>query len=337
MPVRRPITYSDAGHDLDRSDRIVARLKRRLPDIGGFGGIFPLPKGRWKEPVLVSGTDGVGTKLLVAIKANRHDTVGIDLVAMVVNDIVTLGAQPIFFLDYIAAGKLDPKVIETIITGIVEGCEQAGCRLLGGETAEMPGMYPKGHYDLAGFGVGVAERKALVEGKTIRPGDVVIGLESSGLHSNGYSLARAVVFERCGLTVGRRVARLGSTVADALLTPTRIYVPVVLDLMRRFEIKGMANITGGGLPGNLNRVLPPNCDARIAADSWPRPPIFGFLQQNGPVEEAEMFRAFNMGIGYTLVVPASQASAVVRRSAKVGFPAHAIGRIIRGSAAVRLI
>lgn len=337
MPARKPLTYKDAGHDLDRSDGIIEQLKKRLPDIGGFGGLFPLPKGKWKEPLLVSGTDGVGTKLLVAIMADRHDTVGIDLVAMVVNDVITVGAKPLFFLDYFASGVLKPHVIQAVIGGIIEGCKQSDCRLLGGETAEMPGMYPKGHYDLAGFGVGVVDRKAVVTGKGIRTGDVVIGLESSGLHSNGYSLARGVVFDRCKLTVGRRVAQLGGTVAETLLTPTRIYVPVVLDLMKRFTLKGMANITGGGLPGNLNRVLPANCDAEIDTTAWPRPAIFNFLQENGPVEEDEMFRAFNMGVGYTMVVAKEDAAAVVRRANKMGFPAHVIGRIVKGTAKVQLI
>jgi phosphoribosylformylglycinamidine cyclo-ligase len=329
------MTYKDAGHDLDRSDAIVARLKERLPHIGGFGGVFPFPRGRWREPLFVAGTDSVGTKLLVAVQAKKHDTVGIDVVAMVVNDIIVLGAKPLFFLDYIGAGVLDPGVIEDVVSGVIEGCRQAGCQLIGGETAELSGMYAKGIYDLAGFGVGVVERKAIVDGSKIRPGDVVIGLESSGIHSNGYTLARAI-FRRLGLTPGRRVAALGATAGKALLEPTRIYVPAVLDLMKRFTVRGMANITGGGIPGNLNRTLPPSCDAEIDTASWPRPAIFDFMQERGPVAEAEMFGAFNMGVGYTLVVPKDEAAPVVRRCNRIGFPAHVIGKIISGSGRVRL-
>lgn len=331
----KPLTYKDAGHDLERSDAAIARLKERLPHIGGFGGLFALPPRKWKQPVLVSGTDGVGTKLLAAIRARKHDTIGIDLVAMVANDVIVLGAEPLFLLDYLATGEIQPAVLDSVISGILEGCAQARCELLGGETAEMAGMYAKGHYDLAAFLVGAVEKKKIVDGRAVRVGDVVVGLESSGLHSNGYTLARAV-FDRCKLTPGRRVAALGQTAGEALLEPTRIYVPVVLDLLKRYEIKAMANITGGGIEGNLNRALPPDCDAEIDTDAWPRPPIFPFLQENGPVEEAEMFRAFNMGIGYTLVAEAAEARKIVRRCNRMGFPAHAIGRIVRGNARVQL-
>jgi len=333
----KPLTYKDAGHDLDRSDAIIERLKERLPGIGGFGGAFPLPKGKWSEPVLVSGTDGVGTKLLVAIQAKKHDTVGIDLVAMVVNAIIVLGAKPLFLLDYIASGELQPGVIEDLITGILEGCRQSDCQLLGGETAELAGMYARGHYDLAAFAVGCVERKKIVDGKRIRPGDVVIGLESTGPHSNGYTLARAV-FDRLKLNPRKKIAELsGKTANEALLTPTRIYVPLILDLIKRFDIRGMANITGGGLPGNLNRALPADCDAEIDTTSWERPAIFNFMQQNGPVEEAEMFRTFNMGVGYTLVAPENELDKILRRCNKMGFPANPIGRIIPGKARVRLV
>jgi len=335
MSKNKPLTYKQAGHDLDRSDSIVARLKERLPGIGGFSGLVPLPRGM-KEPVLVSSTDGVGTKLLVAIQARKHDTVGIDLVAMVVNDLIVVGAKPLFFLDYIAAGVLDPKVIEDLITGMIEGCRQAGCPLVGGETAELAGMYAKGHYDLAGFGVGVVERRRIVDGRAIRPGDLVIGFESTGIHSNGYTLARAV-FARTKLPLGRRVKELGASPQEALLKPTRIYVPLVLDLLKRFEIKGMANITGGGLEGNLNRSLPPNCDARIDVDTWPRPAVFTFMQERGPVEEDEMFRTFNMGVGYTMVVGRKDASKITARATKIGFPAHVIGEIVLGKGKVVLL
>ena len=336
MAKRKPMTYKDAGHDLERSDAVIAGLKKRLPGIGGFGGLFPLPPRKYKQPVLGSGTDGVGTKLLVAIRAKKHDTVGIDLVAMVANDVIVVGAEPLFLLDYIATGEIEPATIDAIITGIIEGCRQSGCKLLGGETAELAGMYARGHYDLAAFLVGAVEKRRVIDGRTIRPGDLVIGLESSGLHSNGYTLARAV-FDANKLTPGRRVPALGKTAAEALLEPTRIYVPVVLDLVKRFTIKGMANITGGGLEGNLNRVLPGDCDAEVDVDAWPRPAIFDFIQEQGPVEQAEMFRTFNMGVGYTMVVGERDASAVVKRCAKMGFPAHIIGRIIPGKATVRLV
>lgn len=330
------LTYKQAGHDLERSDAIVARLKERLPDIGGFGGAFALPKGKYTEPVLISGTDGVGTKLLCAIQADKHDTVGIDLVAMVMNDVIVAGAKPLFFLDYIASGVLNPKVIEQLITGMLEGCRQSGCKLLGGETAELAGMYAKGHYDLAGFGVAVVERKAMIDGHSIKPGDIVIGLESSGLHSNGYTLARAV-FDKNKIGVGKRVKELGMTAGEALLTPTRIYVPLILDLMKRFMLKGMANITGGGLEGNLNRSLPANCDAEIEKSSWMRPAIFPWLQENGPVDEAEMFRVFNMGVGYCIVVGKGDAAKVLGRAKKMGFPGHVIGKIVKGSGKVNLV
>jgi phosphoribosylformylglycinamidine cyclo-ligase len=334
MPAKA-LTYKAAGHDLDRSDAIIEKLKTKLPHIGGFGGAFPLPQTAGGQ-ILVSGTDGVGTKLLVAIQAKKHDTVGIDLVAMVVNDIVVLGAKPLFFLDYIGMGQLDPGVFDQIISGIMEGCRQAGCVLIGGETAELAGMYAKGIYDLAGFGVGMVEKKKLVDGSKIKPGDVVLGLESSGIHSNGYTLARAV-FNKLKLSPGKRVKELGMTAGEALLAPTRIYVPLILDLMKKFTLKGMANITGGGLPGNLNRTLPAHCDAEIDTASWERPAVFRFMQEKGPVEEMEMFRSFNMGVGYCMVVAEKDAVPVMKRCEKLGFPVNRIGKIIPGEAKVQLI
>lgn len=335
MAGKKTLTYKDAGHNLERSDSIIEQMKARIPHIGGFSGAVPLPRRRYQQPVMLSATDGVGTKLLVAIHMDKHDTVGIDLVAMVVNDLIVSGGEPSFFLDYIAMGELNPKTIDALITGILEGCDQARCSLAGGETAEMAGMYAKGHYDMAGFGVALAEKKKLVTGEKIRPTDVVIGLESSGIHSNGYTLARAV-FEKNNLSLKRQVKELGMKAGEALLEPTRIYVPVVMDLMKRFTIRGMAHITGGGLEGNLNRVLPPQMDAEIRIDSWPRPPIFHYLQEKGPVDEEEMFRVFNMGIGYALVVPEKEASAVVRRANRMGFPAHAIGVVTPGVGDVHL-
>lgn len=335
MTKSTPLTYKKAGHDLERSDAIVERLKERLPGIGGFSGAMPLPPGPWKKPLLLSSTDGVGTKLLVAIQANKHDTVGIDLVAMVINDLIVVGAKPLFFLDYIAAGVLNPGVVDDLITGMLEGCKQAGCKLVGGETAELAGMYAKGHYDLAGFGVGIVEASKMIDGRAIKPGDVVIGLESTGIHSNGYTLARAA-FERLKIKVNKKVKELGMTAGEALLTPTRIYVQPVLGLMKHYNIKGMANITGGGIAGNLNRSLPANCDAVIDKTSWPRPAIFDFIQKNAPVEEEEMFRVFNMGVGYTLVVAEKEAAGILKRSAKLGAPGHLIGKITKGRGVVHV-
>ncbi|MFP4381931.1 MAG: phosphoribosylformylglycinamidine cyclo-ligase [Candidatus Sumerlaeia bacterium] len=337
MAKAKPMTYKDAGHDLERSDAIIERLKKRLPHIGGFGGAFPMPRSQGDTPMLVSGTDSVGTKVLVAIKADKHDTVGIDVVAMVVNDIIVLGAKPLFFLDYIGAGVLEPGVIEDLVAGVMEGCRQAECQLIGGETAELAGMYDKGIYDLVGFAVGMVERKKMVEGKDIRAGDVIVGLGSSGIHSNGYTLARAVFFDRLNLKPDKKIKELNGTAAEALLTPTRIYVPIVMDLMKKYEVKGMANITGGGLPGNVNRVLPENCNAEIDTTSWERPAIFPYMQDMGPVEEAEMFRTFNMGVGYTIITSKSEAPKIIRRAEKLGCPAWQIGKVVPGDGKVELM
>ncbi|MFW6287086.1 MAG: phosphoribosylformylglycinamidine cyclo-ligase [Candidatus Sumerlaeota bacterium] len=335
MSDNKPMTYKDAGHDLERSDAVIERLKKRLPNIGGFGGCWPLPKGQYEEPVLVSGTDGVGTKILVAQRAGKHDTVGIDCVAMVVNDILVLGGRPSFFLDYIAMGELEPDTIEQLVEGVMAGCDQAECELLGGETAEMAGLYGKGEYDLVGFATGVVERSKMIDGKRIEPGDMVVGLGSSGIHSNGYTLARAV-FDKQNLGVHDKVDQLGITAGEALLTPTRIYVKPVLALLDAFDIRGMAHITGGGFEGNLNRALPDGCDATIDTGSWERPEIFDFIQETGPVEEREMFRTFNMGIGYTLVLPADQAAKAVRRAEELGENAWLIGQVTEGGGKVHL-
>lgn len=321
------LTYKDAGVDIDAGDELVERIKPlaqrvRIPEvlegIGGFAGLCSLPAGM-KDPILVSGTDGVGTKLEVAFKTGVHDTVGIDLVAMCVNDVVTCGARPLFFLDYFATSKLDLGVAEAVIRGIADGCAQAGCALLGGETAELPGMYAPGIYDLAGFAVGVVDRAAIVDGSACAPGDIVIGVASSGLHSNGYSLARKVATRACGQDWSSQIHALGSSIGDALLSPTRIYaraVRAVVDAVGREPVHAMAHITGGGIQGNLPRVLPEGLGATIDLATWERPALFRWLAESGPVDEAEMRRTFNIGVGFFFVVaPAVAAQAVDALSA----------------------
>lgn len=301
------LTYRDAGVDIDAGDALVERIKpyaRRtmrpgvLAGIGGFGALFELPKG-YREPVLVSGTDGVGTKLKLAFELRRHDTIGIDLVAMSLNDILTLGAEPLYFLDYYACGKLDVATASEVVKGIATGCERAGCALIGGETAEMPGMYTPGEYDLAGFAVGVVEKSAIVDGSTIQPGDVVLGLASDGAHSNGYSLVRKII-SASGADLEERIG--AHTLADLVMAPTRIYVKPVLELLGSVRIKGMAHITGGGIVENVPRVLAQNLTARLDRKSWTMPPLFIWLQAQGNVADDEMLRVFNCGIGMVLVV-----------------------------------
>ncbi len=305
------LSYRDAGVDIDAGNALVERIKPlakqtsrpgMLGGLGGFGALFEVPLDRYKQPVLVSGTDGVGTKLRLAIDLQRHDTVGIDLVAMCANDIVVAGAEPLFFLDYYATGKLDVEVAGSVIAGIAKGCELAGCALAGGETAEMPGMYPAGDYDLAGFCVGVAEKSKLIQPERVQPGDVLLGLASSGPHSNGYSLIRKVL-EVSGADPHQALD--GRPLAELLMAPTRIYVKSILKLMERIEIHALAHITGGGLPENLPRVLPEGVDAVIDAGSWQRPAVFRWLQAQGRVPESEMLRTFNCGVGMVLCVAAS--------------------------------
>jgi len=332
-------TYRKAGVDIAAGDEAVrllaplAAATRRpgvLGGIGGFGGLFALPP-RLKRPVLVASTDGVGTKLKIAFALDRHDSVGIDLVAMSVNDVLVQGAEPLFFLDYVACGRLRPGLIADIVKGVAEGCRQAGCALLGGETAEMPGFYRPGEYDLAGFAVGAAERGRLIDGSAIRPGDVMIGLPSSGLHSNGYSLARAVVEERFGARWWRRALPGGGrTLGEALLEPTRIYVRPVLGLLRRFAIGGMVHLTGGGWTGNIPRVLPRGCAAAVDIGSWPVPPLFSLLEREGRIGRDEMLRTFNLGIGLILVVRPRDAEGVERALRRRGEPCHRVGEIVRG-------
>ncbi|WP_437599351.1 phosphoribosylformylglycinamidine cyclo-ligase [Sorangium sp. So ce590] len=332
------VTYREAGVDIDAGDALVERIKRlakptRIPevlgDVGGFAGLCMLPGGL-SEPVLVSGTDGVGTKLKVAFATGVHDTVGIDLVAMCVNDVVTVGARPLFFLDYFGTGKLDVDVGEAVVRGIAEGCKQAGCALIGGETAELPGMYAEGEYDLAGFAVGVVERSRILDGKRIAAGDAVIGVASSGLHSNGFSLARRVLEKEMGLRMSDRVDDLGATVGEALLTPTRIYARAITALLAACgdAVRGLSHITGGGLPGNLPRVLPDGLGAQLDLGSYQRPAVFQVLQRGGPVEEAEMRRTFNLGVGLVAVVEKGAADRAIEAFAGSGERAWVLGEVV---------
>jgi phosphoribosylformylglycinamidine cyclo-ligase len=336
-PPKPPLTYAAAGVSIDAGDELVRRIKplaerTRIPGvlagIGGFGGLFQVPAG-YREPVLVTGTDGVGTKLKLAFALDRHDTIGQDLVAMSVNDILVQGAAPLFFLDYYACSKLDVDVAEKVVAGIARGCELAGCSLIGGETAEMPGMYTLGEYDLAGFAVGIAEKSALVDGSAIVPGDVVLGLASSGPHSNGYSLIRRIVQDS---GAGWTDQLDGRTLGAALLAPTRIYCRQVLSVMRKLRIKGMAHITGGGLVENVPRVLPDGTQAVLDRSRWTRPAVFDWLQQRGRVEDAEMHRVFNCGIGYVAVVSAADAAAARAAFEAEGERCWAIGEIRAGTA-----
>ncbi|BAF60725.1 MAG: phosphoribosylformylglycinamidine cyclo-ligase [Pelotomaculum sp.] len=344
MPGRnKGLTYADAGVDIEAGNQAVRLIRDAvrstfrpevLADIGGFGGLFALDPARYKEPVLVSGADGVGTKLRVAMLMDRHDTVGIDAVAMCVNDILVHGAEPLFFLDYLAVGRMVPEKVAAIVSGVAEGCRRAGCALIGGETAEMPGFYGPEEYDLAGFAVGVVERGRIIDGRSIVPGDRVIGLPSSGLHSNGYSLARKVLLEMAGYGVDTYVERLGRTIGEELLEPTRIYVKAVLPLLNHFTVKGLAHITGGGLTENIPRILPPGTAVNIFLGKWPVPPVFELIGEAGGVSEAEMLRTFNMGIGLAMVVPAGQAEAVMAYLAAAGEKSYLIGEVAEGESGV---
>ena len=331
------LSYRDAGVDIAAGDELVERIKplaRKtmregvLSGLGGFGALFEVPK-RYREPVLVSGTDGVGTKLKLAFDLNRHDTVGIDLVAMSVNDVLVQGAEPLFFLDYFACGKLNVDTATSVISGIAKGCEYAGCALMGGETAEMPGMYPEGEYDLAGFAVGVVEKSALITGQNIVPGDVLLGLASSGAHSNGYSLIRKIL-ARAQPDLSATFDTDGTqprTLADALLCPTRIYVKPLLALMKALPVKGMAHITGGGLTENIPRVLPASVKAVVDSSTWARPKLFQWLQHEGQVAESEMHRVFNCGIGMVVVIERQHVNEALALLQAAGESAVEIGRI----------
>jgi len=330
-------TYKEAGVDIDKAEDFIHQIRPLvkstyrtgvLGEIGGFGGLFHLDVQKYHDPVLVSATDGVGTKIKIAILMDQHDTIGIDLVAMCVNDIIVHGATPLFFLDYLAMGQLSSSTATQIVEGIAAGCRQAKCSLIGGETAEMPGFYPPGDYDLAGFVVGVVEREHLIDGSEIARGHRLIGLASSGLHANGFSLVRKVLFERRGLKVSDYIPALGSQLGQELLKPTRIYVDAVLNLLRDFPIRGMAHITGGGLTQNVPRILPRSCQAVIYPGNWPVPPIFRFLQEQGNIPEEDMWRTFNMGIGLVLVVSGNQVEEIVHRLQALNEDPFIIGDII---------
>jgi phosphoribosylformylglycinamidine cyclo-ligase len=336
--------YRQSGIDIDAGNEVVRRIKSLaratftpgvLSEIGSFGGLFGLDRSRYREPVLVASADGVGTKLKVAFMTGRHDSVGADLVNHCVNDILVQGARPLFFLDYLATGHLMPEVAERIIGGMAGACRENGCALLGGETAEMPGFYAEGEYDLAGFIVGIVERAAVVDGRTIVPGDVLVGLPSSGLHTNGYSLARRVLFDEARLGVETFIPELGATVADALLATHRSYLRPVEPLLARGLVKGMAHITGGGITENLPRTLPDGCAAEVKLGAWPVPPIFSVLQRHGTIGETEMLRTFNMGVGLILICADTDRQTVTDELNQVGETPFVIGRIVPGARDVR--
>jgi phosphoribosylformylglycinamidine cyclo-ligase len=327
------LSYRDAGVDIDAGDDLVERIKPLakktmregvLAGIGGFGALFEVPK-RYKEPVLVAGTDGVGTKLRLAFEWNRHDTIGQDLVAMSVNDILVQGAEPLFFLDYFACGKLTVDTAATVVGGIAKGCELSGCALIGGETAEMPGMYPPGEYDLAGFAVGAVEKSKIITGNTIVPGDVILAIASSGAHSNGYSLVRKII-ERAGAKPSDDLG--GRPLGDVVMAPTEIYVKPLLKLISEIDVKGMAHITGGGLVDNVPRVLPENTQAVLHRDSWQMPELFRWLQMKGGVADAEMVRVFNCGIGMVVIVSPAQADAAIKSLSAQGLKAWTVGEVV---------
>jgi phosphoribosylformylglycinamidine cyclo-ligase len=330
------LTYADAGVDIDKANQLVDRIKeiaRSTPrsgvmgEIGGFGGLFSLNLSNIPNPVLVSSTDGVGTKLKIAFLMDRHDTIGIDLVAMCVNDIIVQGAKPLFFLDYLAMGRLENTVAEQIIKGIANGCTKAGCALIGGETAEMPGIYQNGEYDLSGFAVGIVDNDKIIDGSDIRPGHQLIGLGSSGVHSNGFSLVRKIFFDHCQFDVHTHMPELGTTLGEELLRPTTIYVPSIHNLMRDLPVHGLAHITGGGIDENIIRVIPDACKILIRKNAWERPRIFDLLQKSGHVSDAEMHRTFNNGIGMILVIPEKSTEDVMDRLKAMNEPAFFIGEI----------
>ncbi|MGQ9500047.1 MAG: phosphoribosylformylglycinamidine cyclo-ligase [Dissulfurimicrobium sp.] len=329
--------YAKAGVNIDKANKFITDIKplvsstfKRgvLTEIGGFAGLFAIDTARYQNPVLVSSTDGVGTKLKIAFMSGRYDTIGIDLVAMCINDIIVYGAQPLFFLDYLATGKLESEIAINIIKGIVEGCKMAGCSLIGGETAEMPGFYADNEYDLAGFAVGVVERNKIIDGSEISVDNVCIGLSSSGLHSNGFSLVRKICFQDLGLSISDNIPELGDkSLGEVLLTPTRIYTATIAHLLKQHKINGIVHITGGGFQDNITRILPNSCKAVIDMGSWPIPPIFSFLEEKGSIEKEEMMRIFNYGIGMILIVPDTEAQNIIFQSRAIGENAFIIGRI----------
>lgn len=336
--------YKNAGVDIAAGNEAVERMKKHvkktyrpevMAELGGFGGLFNLQAGKYEDPVLVSGTDGVGTKLKLAFAMDRHDTIGIDAVAMCVNDIVVQGAEPLFFLDYLGCGKIVPEQIEQIVKGVSDGCLQAGCALIGGETAEMPDMYADGEYDIAGFAVGAVDRKNLIDGSSIQAGDAVIGLASSGLHSNGFSLVRKLLFERQGYGLDERLPGFDRPLGEVALTPTKIYVKTVLQLIRSLRVKGLVHITGGGFIENIPRILPGGLDVSIELGSWPIPPIFQLLQKDGGLTHDDLYRTFNMGIGMIVIVPEDQAGDALSLAAEWGEQAYRIGTVTGGNCSVQ--
>lgn len=336
-------TYKAAGVDIHAGYEVVKRIRKHtestfrpevLANIGGFGSLFALDTTKYKEPVLVAGTDGVGTKLKIAFMMDKHDTIGIDVVAYCVNDIICQGAEPLFFLDYLAVGKTYPEKIEQIVAGVAAGCRQAGCALVGGETAEMPGFYPEGEYDLAGFTVGVVERSRALTGAGAKAGDVIIGLASSGLQSSGFSLVRKVFFHDHNYTVTHRFGELGRTLGEELLEPTTVYVKPILDLIAAYNVVGVANISGGGLPENLPRSMPENLDAMVRKGAWPVHPIFDILQKVGNVAEAEMYNTFNMGIGMAIIVRPDHVDAAIKRLSEYEIDAYVLGELVPGQGQV---
>ncbi len=343
--MKKKLTYKNSGVDISAGDRATVKIKSLarstftphvLKEIGSFGGFFAFRRGEYKSPVLVSSVDSVGTKLKVAFMMRKHNTVGEDIVNHCVNDILVHGAKPLFFLDYIGIGKLSPDVIEQIIKGLSRACKKVRCSLIGGETAELPEFYKKGEYDLAGFILGVVERKKIIDGSTITPGDQIIGLKSNGLHTNGYSLARKAIFRKARLGVNDYVKELRTTVGKKLLKVHRCYAPSIFPLLGKFKIKGIAHITGGGIKGNLKRILPENCDAKILTDSWKVPPIFKLIQKMGNIENEEMFKVFNMGIGLVLVVSKKEMNKVLRQLSSLRETAYRIGEITAGKGEVKL-
>ncbi len=344
----RGLTYRDAGVDIDAGNRAVELIKghvRRtarpgvVGGVGGFGGLFAPDLTGYRRPIFVSSTDGVGTKLKVAFAMGKHDTVGIDLVAMNVDDVVCAGAEPLFFLDYVGCARLEPGVLAEIVRGVAEGCIQAGCALVGGETAELPGLYQDGEYDLAGFTVGIVDQDKVVDGSAVRPGDALVGLASSGLHSNGYSLARKAFLEVAGWKLDRHVPEFGRTLGEELLEPTRIYAKLILDLMRGdgFHLHGIAHVTGGAFVDKIPRIFPRGVGGVTWTDSWEPPAVFRLIADIGKVEAAEMYRTFNMGIGMVLAVPAAEAGGVVAAAARRGYPAWVIGETVPGGQSMWLV
>lgn len=346
LEMGKNLTYKDAGVDIDKGEkfvRLISPMARKtfssqvLSEIGPFSALFKIDINKYKEPVLVSGTDGVGTKLKIAFLMDKHDTVGIDLVAMCVNDILTSGAEPLFFLDYLAMGKLELKTARDIVKGIVKGCKEASCSLIGGETAEMPGFYKEGEYDLSGFAVGIVEKKKIINGAEIKEGDVIIGIASNGLHSNGFSLVRKVFFDLKKIKIDKLIPDLNRTLGEELLRPTRIYVKAFNSLKNKVKVKGMAHITGGGIPGNLPRIFPKGIYGKIDTNSWDIPFIFNYIKKIGKISDEEMKRTFNLGIGFCIIVSPKSAEIAVETLKKSGYPAFIIGKTLEGGKGVEFI